>query len=816
MPSDASRREPNPQPNGAEPCCFEQTILDALPAHVAVLNERGDLVAVNESWRRFARENSRGEKVWLNEGANYLDVCRKAAAAGDVTALKVYHALDDMLAGRSEHFVFEYTCDGPGVERWFEMQASRRPELGGLLVTHTDCTGRKRVEAELQRSENELRSIMDAEPALISYVDTDYRYRRVNRSYERWFGKSPEEVRGHHIRDVLGEAAWEEVRPFMERALAGEMVSYDRQLHYRGIEPRWVHVTYTPDRDHTGRVRGFVVLVVDLDSHKQIEESLRENEERLRLSVETAALGSYERDLVANRIVVDTNWRTIMGLPEGTLPDPDIARKTLYPEDRERVFPLVERAFDPKLREIAAADFRIVRPNGEVRWVAGRGRVIFDETMDPPRPIKFLGVLQDITERKRAEERAAELLVVAERRAAELVAVIEAIPEALYIGNANGITRCNTNALRMLGASSLADLQARIGELGKKFAVRWPDTGRLLRDDELPFSRALCGETVIEEILATHAETGQNVFIRSACAPVIGNGKVIGAVAVNSDITDQKRVEAVLREAVLGTERSRQELERLVDERTARLRETIGELEHFSYTITHDMRAPLRAMEAFGNILRTEYADRMDDTGKDFTRRIVESAQRMDRLITDALSYSKVVQTEMELEPVNAGLLLRGMLESYPEFQWPRVDIALSGNIPPVMANTAGLTQCFSNLLNNAIKFVERGKVPQVRIRAETREASPDGGGHHRRMVRIWFEDNGIGIPEDQLQRIFVMFQRVSKDYEGTGIGLALVRKMVERMKGAVGVESVESNGSRFWLELAAVPAGDKIVWRQE
>jgi signal transduction histidine kinase len=172
--------------------------------------------------------------------------------------------------------------------------------------------------------------------------------------------------------------------------------------------------------------------------------------------------------------------------------------------------------------------------------------------------------------------------------------------------------------------------------------------------------------------------------------------------------------------------------------------------------------------------------------------RIASSAKRMDRLITDALSYSHTVQTELTLGMVDAAALLRGIIDSYPNLQPPNAHIRIDSEIPPVLANEAGLTQCFSNLLDNAVKFVEPGMIAKVRIRAETRDG----------LVRIWFEDNGIGIPEPFRPRLFQMFQRANKTYEGTGIGLALVRKVTERMGGRVGVESNPDAGSRFWLDL--------------
>lgn len=255
-------------------------------------------------------------------------------------------------------------------------------------------------------------------------------------------------------------------------------------------------------------------------------------------------------------------------------------------------------------------------------------------------------------------------------------------------------------------------------------------------------------------------------------------------------------------------------LERLVRERTAKLEELVGDLDHFSYTITHDMRAPLRSMIGFAELMAEQCSGCLQEDAKGFVSRIKTSASRMDALITDALRYSRSVRQELDLAPTDPAAILRGMLDSYPEFQPSKARIELAGEIPRVIANEAGLTQCFSNLLGNAVKFVEPGKTPEVRIWAEVlapcQQAESDQAGPQQPSapragrVRIWFEDKGIGIAKEAQGRVFDMFHRASKHYEGTGIGLALVRKVTQRMGGRVGVKSEEGKGSQFWLELQA------------
>lgn len=303
--------------------------------------------------------------------------------------------------------------------------------------------------------------------------------------------------------------------------------------------------------------------------------------------------------------------------------------------------------------------------------------------------------------------------------------------------------------------------------------------------------------------------TAGRKFRSVLATPLRIHGRIVGAVKIYSEqprswtVEQFRMIEWVAAQCALLLEchrlrnelrQANAELDATVAQRTAELRELVQDLEHFSYTITHDLRGPLRAMHGFAAMLAQECGEHITPEGKEYLRRIGVAAARMDRLITDALSYSGTVRQELPLEPVDVGALLRGIIESYPNLQAPLAIVTLAGDFPRVLGNEAALTQCCSNLLGNAVKFVEPGRTPHVRVSAERRGD----------WVRIWFEDDGIGIPEGMLTRVFGMFQRLSKNYEGTGIGLALVKKVVERLGGAVGVESQLGRGSRFWLELKA------------
>ncbi|HWV98982.1 MAG TPA: ATP-binding protein [Candidatus Acidoferrum sp.] len=261
------------------------------------------------------------------------------------------------------------------------------------------------------------------------------------------------------------------------------------------------------------------------------------------------------------------------------------------------------------------------------------------------------------------------------------------------------------------------------------------------------------------------------------------------------DITERKGVERDLQAAKDVISQHATQLESLVNERTRQLRETIGELEGFSYSVSHDMRAPLRAMQSFASYLAEEYGDKLDEKGVNYIQQIRRSAVRLDRLIQDVLSYTKILHSPVPMEPVDLDRLVRDIIVTYPNGEPVKPQIQITGKLPKVLGNEALLTQCVSNLLSNGTKFVSPGTTPHVRISAEVREGS---------MIRVWFKDNGIGIACENHARIFRLFERIHPEttYEGTGIGLTIVRKAIERMGAQVGFESTLGKGSNFWIEL--------------
>ncbi len=655
----------------------------------------------------------------------------------------------------------------------FDPDGSVREYIGSC----NDITAQREAEENLRQSEGKYRAIFEQAAIGIGRVGfSDARWIDVNDAFCRIVGYTPDFMRATpwpqitHPDDVDSDLI-----PF-RRMAAGELDSYSvekRFIHANG-NVVWARLTLSLVRDAEGRPDYEIAIIENIDARKRAEFALQAAKDRIEtiLASITDSFFALDRDLrftyvnsEAQRVLRKTSTELLGGY-------------------LAELFPHAE-AFLAQYQQVLATG----KPAQFEEFYAPLQ--IWFEVHAYPSPEGVSVYFRDITARRRAQD----ALRQSEER---FSAFMRHLPGAAWMKDPTGrYVYANPEAERIFSTPAHALRGKRDEELFPS------ETARQFREND---HRALAegGKLQTTEVLRQPDGVDHHSIIsKFAVLGPDGRPAYVGGVAF--DITDRIRAEQALRQAKDDLARANADLEKKVQQRTAKLEETVAELEHFSYTITHDMRAPLRAITGYAGILDSLEAQCLTDQGRDLLRRISESALRMDQLITDALQYSRVVRDQFPLQPIEPAAAIRGIVESYPQFQPPHARITVQPEMPRVLANPAAFTQVFSNLLGNAVKFVTPGQVPEINVTAEIRPSCLNSQPSTD-CVRLSVADNGIGIPREYHEKVWQMFQRLSKKYEGTGIGLALVRKVVERMAGRVGLESAPDQGSRFWIELQKAP----------
>lgn len=592
------------------------------------------------------------------------------------------------------------------------------------------------------------------------------------------------------------------------------------------------------DDDTLGVLSSTADLIAQGIERKRIERTLEESEDRLRIAVESAEAGTWELNPATGKLVCSARTKALFGLPSDFELSHEGFFERIPPEDAPGVRRAIDAALNPQGDGRYEIDFRSLWPDGGFRWISAKGRAFFEENDGVRRAVRFTGTVFDVTRRRHAEERTrflaeagsalsespdyentlAKLAQLAVPRVADWCAVdmvvsgnqlqrlelIHADPAktqlakgmpnshpldpkgALGIAGAirNGSPELLTTVpdLRVLSLSPGEDQQKLVRELGAKSAVIVPIKARGRVFGAVTFVFGDSKRTYTVEDLSLAKGLGERAGL------AVDNALLYRA--AQQEIAERRRVEEQIHQL-------NQELEERVRRRTQALEESNQQLEAFTYTVAHDLRAPLRAMQGFSQALIEDYAGRLDATGRDYVLRITNAAQRMDGLIQDLLAYSRLSRTQLKTEPVDLESVLDRVLMTFAsEIRSKHALIEVGRPLPAVWAHPSTLEHVLANLVSNALKFVNPGTAPRVRILAEER------GG----TVCLSVIDQGIGVDPQYHERIFGVFERLHgpETFPGTGIGLAIVRKGVERMGGRVGVESQPGQGSKFWVKLRA------------
>lgn len=392
---------------------------------------------------------------------------------------------------------------------------------------------------------------------------------------------------------------------------------------------------------------------------------------------------------------------------------------------------------------------------------------------------------------------------VIRQRHEELEALMESLPTPVFIAHDPACHQITGNlaANNLFGVPSGTNVSASKKEAaqGVRYRVFEAHGKRELSPDELPMQcAARLAQPVVGIELYITLTDGRNHWLLGSAVPLFdARGEVRGAVGIFTDITGNKEAQRAL-------ESHRDQLEEAVAARTAELLQVNERLKAFTYAASHDLKAPLRGIGSFSALLERSCRDRLESDELRFLDHIRNSTTRMTHLIDDLLAYAQQEQQALVIQPLDLGAAVRTVLDEYEE-EIRRGSVQLGIDLPAlrVQADPSGFAQVLRNLIGNALKYAARADPPTLEIGAET----------FGELCRLWVRDNGIGFDMAHHEKIFEIFSRLHAQHEipGSGVGLALVRKAVERMRGRVWAESEPGQGATFFLELPLTPSdGDK------
>lgn len=399
------------------------------------------------------------------------------------------------------------------------------------------------------------------------------------------------------------------------------------------------------------------------------------------------------------------------------------------------------------------------------------------------------------------QEKVEEAFKKADKHRGRLQTIIDNLPVGLSITDENGaLVLVNDIAIEILGAEVHT-----LEEYKKKFKRWWVDTGKEIATEELPIIQALHGKSLKEAVMEVEKPDRTHCILLVSAVPIKdSSSKIIGSISIFQDITELKRSEKYMQDLLEKEHRLREKLQisnlelnrtkNILEKTVRKLENSNADLEQFAYVASHDLQEPLRMVASFTQLLEKRYKYKLDDDANDYIGFIVDGAQRMKDLIDDLLAFSRLNTEAEEFKETNMEIVLNDVLTTLKSSIEENNALITHNNLPTVMADPTQINQLFQNLLSNAIKF--RGnKSPKIHLDAEELENE----------WKISISDNGIGISPVNQEKIFNVFTRLHtlQEYEGTGIGLSICKKIVQRHGGQIWVESEVGKSSTFYFTIS-------------
>ncbi len=675
------------------------------------------------------------------------------------------------LTGEANHFIEQ----SEGLNRWFEVYAFRLEDQEGknVAVLFTDITEQKLSEEKIRKSEERFRSLAESSPDMIVRMDKELRYVYVSPHIEKFTNKKAEEFIGKTPKE-LGFP--EEFIVFIEEQIA--FVVEKKHLHeveFLGLNGENISTRVVPELDELGDVISFLIVTTDITERKLAEDRIKSSENEFRTFADSIQNLAWIADGEGSIYWYNQRWLDYTGLSLEEMKGWGW-QKVHHPDHVERIVNLSKDLW--KKDEAFELTFPLRRHDGEYRWFLTRAYPVIDTNGNIER---WIGTNTDITDQKSFSE---ELERKVNERTKELQVQNQTFQQAEDIAKfgsyklevATGALEYTDNLFRLLDCQPQEFVPSN-----EKFLsfVHPEDLQEVINNGK----KAIQTDILIEVSYRIISKTGQIKHFRSS-GKYTGEGDHILFIGTVQDISKDVIMAEALRTKNL-------ELENIN-----------ADLTSFNYVASHDLQEPLRKIQTFGKLILKR--EKFSDKTQDYFNRMIAAGERMQNLIVSLLEFSKASVTEVIFEPCDLNEIVAESLNDLQLSISEKQAIIENGNLPTINGSPIQLSQLFTNLIDNAIKYSRPEIKPTIKIAASIVDGKEIGcsSATQKEYHVIKIADNGIGFEKEYATKIFTIFQRLhgKQEYSGTGIGLAIVKKIVANHNGFIVAEGAPGIGSTFTI----------------
>jgi len=692
------------------------------------------------------------------------------------------------------HFLKIVTYLVPFMGLSIDYVATYRQEQMAAQSLKSEIRERQQALQQLRENEAKVRAVLDTAPDAIITINQGGAIESINSTGVNMFGYTVQELIGRNIKMLMPSPYQEEHDGYLEAYLRTghrKIIGSSREVEGQRKDGSVFPISLAIGEFKQGDKSYFTGIIQDISNPKQAEEALRTSESRLALAVRGTSEGLWDWNIATNEVWYAPRYKKLLGYAEDKFPDTfESYESRLHPEDKDPTLKAIHKHLEE--RKPYDVEHRLMNKNGEYRWFRVRGIAEHD---DQGKPIRMAGSMQDIHDQKRAQEEinryAGDLW-----RAREEIRISQKRFEIAVDGASDGLWDWDIVANEVWYSPRFKDL---LGYTDHDFqnvieswkAVLHPDHRQFVMES---LTRHLEANQPFDVEYRAQTKRGEYRWFRSRGKAIRDkSSKAIRMAGSIQDITDRKHVEVELAHRAQELEKSNKELD------------------DFAYIASHDLKEPLRGIHNYATFLIEDYQDTIDEDGMAKLATLQRLTQRMEKLIDTLLEFSRVGRVDMAIEDTDLNQVLGEVMESLQvTLNQDNIEVRTPISLPTVHCDRARIGEVFRNLMTNAMKYNDKSeKWIEVGVACSepgdgTPEAEGDEGGTGSQYV-FYVRDNGIGIPEKHMDSIFRIFKRLhgrDKFGGGTGAGLTIVKKIVERHGGQVWVESTHGQGTTFKFTL--------------